>query len=392
MRLAVVDEGKVLVYIPDPAVARAPHGLEPAWLPVFYNPRMEFNRDLSVLALQVYIDGYAPRKPVIAVEPLAATGIRALRYALEVEGILRVYASDIDRMAYDIMGLNVALNNAWGRVQVYNWDANALMYYLKSRNVPVLAVDIDPYGSPAPFMDAAISLVGNGGILMVTATDTAVLEGSRRFKALRRYGVNIVKTPCSREVAIRSLLSYIARVAAGHDKWVKPLLSTYVDYYVRLVIQVFRSSRRAQDMLEGSLGYAYYYPELGYTTMRDEGFKPESKRIKLGPLWVGELQNTEFIEAMIDKLRGSHSYLRTRERLQQLLVTLREEAMVQDDLYQRLDAITSTLKIPTPSKRRVVEELRSRGFKATLTHLHPVAIRTNATIEELINILKTIKP
>lgn len=32
-------------------------------------------------------------------------------------------------------------------------------------------VDIDPYGSPSPFVDAAVQCVADGGLLMITATD-----------------------------------------------------------------------------------------------------------------------------------------------------------------------------------------------------------------------------
>lgn len=32
-------------------------------------------------------------------------------------------------------------------------------------------IDLDPYGSPSPFIDAAVQSVSDGGLLMVTATD-----------------------------------------------------------------------------------------------------------------------------------------------------------------------------------------------------------------------------
>ena len=35
------------------------------------------------------------------------------------------------------------------------------------------AVDLDPYGTPAQFLDAAVQSVAEGGLLMVTATDMA---------------------------------------------------------------------------------------------------------------------------------------------------------------------------------------------------------------------------
>lgn len=39
-------------------------------------------------------------------------------------------------------------------------------------------VDIDPYGSPSIFLDSAVQSVSDGGILMCTATDMAVLCGT----------------------------------------------------------------------------------------------------------------------------------------------------------------------------------------------------------------------
>ncbi len=386
MKLAVVDEGKVLVYIPDPLEALAPHGLEPAWLPVFYNPKMEFNRDLSVLALQVYVDKLSPHKPVIIVEPLAATGVRALRYALEVKNILRVYASDISEDAYELAQLNIALNNAWDKVSFFRVDANMLMYNLRTLKIPVLAVDIDPYGSPAPFMEATLNILGNGGLLMVTATDTAVLEGSKKSKALRRYGVYTTKTPSSREIAVRTLLGYIARIAAAHDKWIEPLISIYVDYYVRLILLARRGAKEAEKMIEEKIGYAHYYPKLNYTTIRPysvEDYVGNLEAIRIGPLWVGETLKREFIETCLEELRGKFEHLRTKARIIKLLEMLKEEALIQEELYIRLDSIASMLKKQTPPKRRLIEELRARGFKATITHYHPAAIRTNASIKEL---------
>ena len=44
-------------------------------------------------------------------------------------------------------------------------------------SVPFDVVDLDPYGSPVPFLDAALQSVRDGGMLMVTCTDLAVLSG-----------------------------------------------------------------------------------------------------------------------------------------------------------------------------------------------------------------------
>jgi tRNA G26 N,N-dimethylase Trm1 len=41
----------------------------------------------------------------------------------------------------------------------------------------VEVVDLDPYGTAAPFIDGAVQCVADGGLLAVTCTDLAVLAG-----------------------------------------------------------------------------------------------------------------------------------------------------------------------------------------------------------------------
>lgn len=46
----------------------------------------------------------------------------------------------------------------------------------KKKNFDV--IDLDPYGTAAPFIDAAVQAVADGGLLCVTCTDLAVLAGT----------------------------------------------------------------------------------------------------------------------------------------------------------------------------------------------------------------------
>ena len=49
----------------------------------------------------------------------------------------------------------------------------ALMYsHMDDNRVDV--VDLDPYGTAAPFIDAAVQCVNEGGLLCVTCTDASV--------------------------------------------------------------------------------------------------------------------------------------------------------------------------------------------------------------------------
>jgi len=53
------------------------------------------------------------------------------------------------------------------------------MYSHRDISNRVDVVDLDPYGTAAPFIDAAVSCIADGGLLCVTCTDSAVLAGSQ---------------------------------------------------------------------------------------------------------------------------------------------------------------------------------------------------------------------
>lgn len=56
-------------------------------------------------------------------EALAATGLRAIRYALEVPGVKQIYANDISKTAVDIMNKNIEENNVQHLVSSTHYDA-----------------------------------------------------------------------------------------------------------------------------------------------------------------------------------------------------------------------------------------------------------------------------
>lgn len=56
-------------------------------------------------------------------EALAATGLRAIRYALEVPGVKQIYANDISKTAVQIMNQNIEENNVKNLVTSTLYDA-----------------------------------------------------------------------------------------------------------------------------------------------------------------------------------------------------------------------------------------------------------------------------
>lgn len=61
------------------------------------------------------------------------------------------------------------------------------MFILKSKGHHMNVIDLDPYGSAAPFIDSAVQTISNGGLLCITCTDMAVLCASYPETCYAKY-------------------------------------------------------------------------------------------------------------------------------------------------------------------------------------------------------------
>ncbi|HDQ16097.1 MAG TPA: tRNA (guanine(10)-N(2))-dimethyltransferase, partial [Bacteroidetes bacterium] len=135
----------------------------------FYNPSMELNRDLSVLMGQCMLNG--SKEKLKFLDGLAASGIRGLRFANELEGDFEVYINDWDLESYDLIKKNIE-RSEFENVKFSNSNLNTLLSENRFHYI-----DIDPFGSPVHFIDSAMRSILNNGIIACTATDTATLCG-----------------------------------------------------------------------------------------------------------------------------------------------------------------------------------------------------------------------
>lgn len=170
-------------------------------------------------------------------EALAASGLRSIRYAKEVGGLKSIVTNDISTSAVDSIRRNSKRNGTEHLMTPSEGDACIVMYQHRHRN-RFDCVDLDPYGSPSPFLDAAVQCVADGGLLMVTATDMAVLCGNLPESCFAKYGSVSLKNKACHEMALRILLHAVQTSAARYGRFIHPLLSISVDFYVRLFIQV----------------------------------------------------------------------------------------------------------------------------------------------------------
>jgi tRNA (guanine26-N2/guanine27-N2)-dimethyltransferase len=342
---------------------------------VFYNPKMEFSRDVNIACAASFsgVKRYA--------DALAATGISGIRVAKEVGH--GVTLNDWNKDAFKLIQKNTSLNGV--DCEVNNENANAFLSRTKFD-----AVDIDPFGSPAPYLSAASHSAMK--YLMVTATDTAPLCGAHS-SGKRRYAAIPLNTEYHAEMGIRILLGKIARELVVHDKGFTPLLSLSREHFVRTWLKVARGARRADESIS-HLGYIIHCFSCGYrsyveglTVFVNERCPLCESEVQLaGPLYLGRLHDKKFCEQVMKETdrRG----LRTKNDVMKTLNLCNEEL----DIPYHYDhhRICKRLKTSPCEIDLLIDRLKDEGFLASRTHFSGTSFKTNASVRQIENTVRSM--
>jgi len=376
-----IIEGKVRILAPKlKGLAKAP---------VFYNPLMELNRDVAVLALQAY--QRMVKRELVVCEPLAGCGVRGVRLASEVEGVRKVVINDISPEAAKLAEFNVGLNNLAERVTVANEDANLLLSRYAAPRRRFDYVDVDPFGSPVPYLDSALRALRNGGLLALTATDMAPLCGVHPKACFRKYGGRPLRTEYCHELAIRFLVGCLASLAAKHDVAVSPMFSCSIYNHVRTYATLRYGAKQADESLQ-NMGYVLHcfscfhretHKGIASPLRRD---CPEcgSKLQTAGPLWLGSLWDEKFCVKMKDEVMRKNLHNAPKIRQMISLVIGEAEAPI---TYYVVDKVCDKFNLPIPPLAKVISELRMSGFQAVATHFSSKAFRTDAPASAVKNVV-----
>jgi len=392
----IVEEGKVKILVPKlKAFIKLPSDYAPSKAPVFYNPVMELNRDLAVLALQTYQKMF--NREISVCEPLASCGIRGIRFATEVKGVQKVLINDINEKASQLARYNVQMNGLSKRVTVKNQDANFFLAHYGAPRKRFDAIDIDPFGSPVPYLDSAIRALRNGGLLALTATDMAPLCGVHPKACIRKYGGKPLRTEYCHELAVRLLAGCLATTAAKYDIGISVVFSHSTAHYIRIYAITNYGAKKADESIK-NMGYILHCFNCFHRETTKELLLLEhsgrcsecnSKLNIAGPLWIGKIFDREFCELM--QQEAKQRKFRLDERIGKILTLIKGEAEASVTYYV-IDKLCDLLALPVPSVKKVVEILRKGGFQASLTHFNSKGIKTDAAAMKIQQILqRTVK-
>jgi tRNA (guanine26-N2/guanine27-N2)-dimethyltransferase len=386
-----ISEGKVKVLVPKlEAYRKQPSDYAPSKAPVFYNPVMELNRDLSVLAFQAY--QRLVNREISICDPLTGSGIRGVRFAAEIHGVKKVVISDINERSFKLAQHNVDLNGLQDIVEAEHRDANCLLSCHGAPHKRFDVVDVDPFGTPVPYLDSAVRALCNKGLLAATATDMAPLCGVHAKACIRKYGGKPLRTEYCQELAVRLLAGCIATVAAKQEIGVRVLFSHSSDHYIRVYAQIGYGAKKADASIK-NLGYVLHcfncFHRETANTFSPRFFEkcPEcgSKMSWAGPLWLEKIFSPQFCEALAEENRCTP--LRNSRKISKLLSLAKEEAEAPITYYV-IDHISDKLASPVPSVNAMLQSLRDNGFQAVPTHFNTRGIRTDASAMTMQQLLK----
>ena len=351
--------------------------------PVFYNPHMELNRDLSILAIQTFQK--QEQRDINICDLFGGSGIRGVRYKNEIDGVGNVCINDISEVANHYEKHNIELNNLED-IEVFQHDASM---FLRMKRGESDIIDIDPFGTPSPFLDSAGYCARRNSLLCVTATDTSALCGTYKEPCIRKYNAKPYKSEYCHETGIRILAGFVALTLSKYAKCIEVKMSHSTEHYMRLYIYVRKGSKRTDESLK-NIGYISHcknclhrQTSMGLaSSVEDTCPVCGEKLIHAGPLWLGDIQDAEFIEKMIEE--AEHKKINTEKQALKLLNSCLTEANAPATFYD-VHRICKTLKASAPKFDLILDELKKEGFEAVKTHYNPLGIKTNANIEDIQN-------
>jgi len=345
----------------------------PGSAPIFFNRRMEINRTITVLLLSLL-------QPSDYLDAMGATGIRGLRVAHECG--IPVTICDREATAIDLITENVKRSGL--PITIIQKDVNAL---LSEQSFD--AVDLDPFGTPAPFVDAGIK--GTRRFLFVTATDTAPLCGAHLKAGIRRYSAYPMNTEYHSEVGLRILLGFVVRQTARYDRGVEPIFCYAREHFARLHLRLLRGPKAADDTLSQT-GYIHQCRKCPYR--ETEAAILSSSRTcphcgeplqPIGPVWLGDLHNRTILADM--RARISTMTPGPAKELVKLLDTCMEELPFPG--FYDYHVLAKRLGCSPPEIATVLSRITAEGYPASRTHFSGYGIKTTAPLAVVLDAIRS---
>ncbi|KAE9391642.1 N2 N2-dimethylguanosine tRNA methyltransferase [Gymnopus androsaceus JB14] len=353
---------------------------------------------------------------ITILEALSATGLRSIRYAKEIPLPMTSLPLLIAAMTR-----NVELNGLGpekeshessekkgkpnlGKVRINEGDACTLLYSHRTDRVDV--VDLDPYGTAAPFIDAAIQAVKDEGLLCITCTDLSILATNNYpEKCFSNYG----GLP-----ALRLVLHTASTSASRYGRYIEPLLSLSIDFYVRLFIRVNTSPSQVKRAVIKTATYyictscqSFYEQPLARLVEKQGAgdnvnllFKTQpgppvgnkcaecdSILHLAGPMWSGPIHDTDFVSKVLEHTETNTEQYGTAARMKGMLTVAKEE--LHTPFYFTPTKVAGFFHCQTPSLEETTSALLHAGHQVSRSHASPGSLKTTGSSQDIMDVFRS---
>ena len=368
--IITITEGSTKILVPKGAIDEKVPPKEPA----FFNPRAKLNRDLSIIAYSSFIKNY--EGPKIFLEGLSGLGARGLRVSNEIKEFEKIILNDLNPKALELAEESAKINQL-NNIEFSEKETCRFLSQYSKKGERGTIVDIDPFGSPAKFLDCCVRATMHSGMLSITATDLQVLNGLFQNACFRRYGGTPIRVEFGNEIAIRLILGCLRHITGRLDIEFQPLFAESDQHYYRVFVRILNRPDQTEN-----IGFLFHCKECGNRgTAQNRDFTCQVCNNKLefaGPLWIGQLFEKEFLEKMetdagnliVDKI--------CEKNIKKCILESEMPAT-----YYTVDEIASKLKTSPQRLEKTIELLQNNGFLASPTSFDPTGFRTNARMDEI---------
>lgn len=384
-----IKEGEVTLLVPSQAINRK----EPPKFPAFFNPAAKYNRDISILIYRNSID--QSRKNISFVDSMCGLGARGVRVAKEIPQIQKVVFNDFNMLSTQTAKVNAIINNIYHKSNFYTSEICSFLSSSVNFDNRATVIDLDPFGTPAPFLDCILRAVENDGMISITATDTAVLQGVYPRVCYRKYYGIPLRTRYSLEIGTRLLLSCTSLVASRLDLYINPIFAHSYRNYIRIYCKVSKSNYLA-NKISDKLGYILHCFECGYRELMKKGPSEMNcplcqKKMRMGgPLWVSRIFDKTVIFKILAEILESETRMAKGANLSKQdmnphkrFFEIASKELDHVPYHYNSDEFGKLMKNSTHPLTKIVDKLITDGYDASSTIFSPTGFKTEANLREI---------
>ena len=358
---------------------------------VFYNPEMQFCRSFCSLAVG------AIGNKINILDAFSASGIRGIRYAKENKNVASIGFLEANDCAIPVIKKNLKeskIKKSSIIKKLYEkYFTSPIGLRANSLEVSKISsdfffydfIEIDPFGTPTPFLWSTFygQVKKKEFYLSATATDTAVLCGPETKACRKNYHSKSLNNEFTHENGTRILIKRIMETANEFDFGATPIFSLSDRHYIKVLLKIEKGAEKAYRNIE-KFGFVSYCNKCGWRTagkrMQNQCKSCKNITDYAGPLWLGELHDKKFLNKML-MLNKKRDYEHIEEIEKKIKLMLGELAM--PPYFYDLHVTCKRIKASVPKIDDVIKKLKGRGFRAARTHFAKNGIKTNADMKEL---------